>query len=579
MTADGGDGGAAWHAPGSGTTALPPPLTEQPAIPSSSPAAPRTLPPPPPAAAAPKGTPPTPLPAARFESVGRLARAVLWAFTAWSFAIGFALASSVAQLRITQRLTDNPGDVTFAQLEATDNRQLASTAIELLMMVVVGIVFIAWMRRLYLNLASLGRPGRYRDGWTIGAWLVPFVSLWRPRQMANEIWAASRHRSPVSSWRTATPDGTAVLTWWWVMWVLSTAFDRLAFRPPTFGDLDGALSVAWGMVIGNVFTAAAGALAIAVVVTMTARQEAHAGAIVDGSGDDRVAPNHPWLRTFAPPAAAFGLGVALVIALVAADDSAGADASGVGILLADLERGVCFDIADSAPNGELFVLTQVEPIPCTAPHALEMVGAVPHPAPADSPFPGDAELLTESLALCLEPFERHVGGPWADSGLDVFTVQPLEHQWRSGQRRVLCAAAHLDGTPIAIPVEGVGSILEPSTRSWFNLHVGDCFDDPPGTTLVIELVPCSQPHDYEVFARVDQAEPGGPFPGGTVVLDHATEACGAAFADAVAPTETALGVSPWLVPHELTWAIGETTSPCVLWADGPTPLDHSVVAG
>ena len=49
-------------------------------------------------------------------------------------------------------------------------------------------VFIRWLSRAYKNL-DVAAPGfrRYGHGWAIGSWFVPFLNLWRPKEIINDI--------------------------------------------------------------------------------------------------------------------------------------------------------------------------------------------------------------------------------------------------------------------------------------------------------------------------------------------------------------------------------------------------------
>ena len=56
-----------------------------------------------------------------------------------------------------------------------------------------------------------------------------------------------------------------------------------------------------------------------------------------------------------------------------------------------------------------------------------------------------------------------------------------------------------------------GQVVETASDSVFSVKVGDCLNEPQGTEISdVELVPCDQPHDYEVFAEHELPE--GDFP-------------------------------------------------------------------
>src|SRR6266545_4148948 len=64
--------------------------------------------------------------------------------------------------------------------------------LQALWFLVSATLFLAWFRRAYANLTPLGaRRLRYRPWWALGAWVLPVFSLFRPKQLLNDIWRAS----------------------------------------------------------------------------------------------------------------------------------------------------------------------------------------------------------------------------------------------------------------------------------------------------------------------------------------------------------------------------------------------------
>ena len=95
-----------------------------------------------------------------------------------------------------------------------------------------------------------------------------------------------------------------------------------------------------------------------------------------------------------------------------------------------------------------------------------------------------------------------------------------------------------------------------------SLDVGECFDrvESPDVTEV-PAVPCDEPHDLEVLARVDLPE--GDFPGDDEVVTTATEVCQEEFASYVGQPQDDSGllVVP-LPPTRPQWDGGERTVVC-----------------
>jgi hypothetical protein len=93
-----------------------------------------------------------------------------------------------------------------------------------------GILFAAWFYRAYQNVGALNAHGRYAPGWAIGAWIVPIVNVFRPKQIANDIWRTSDPtlpEQPGTTWMSSRLD--PLLGWWWGSWLLAGTVALVAF--------------------------------------------------------------------------------------------------------------------------------------------------------------------------------------------------------------------------------------------------------------------------------------------------------------------------------------------------------------
>jgi Domain of unknown function (DUF4328) len=143
---------------------------------------------------------------------GRRVRRALWG------SILLALASAAANL----------GDTRAARLLAGDGAStgdlyLGVGLVQAGWFLVTAGLWLAWFRRAYLNLPALGaRRLRYRPWWTVGAWLLPMFSLFRPKQILNDIWRASDPSLPpdqTDTWRKRPV--AELLGWWWLAFLAS----------------------------------------------------------------------------------------------------------------------------------------------------------------------------------------------------------------------------------------------------------------------------------------------------------------------------------------------------------------------
>jgi serine/threonine protein kinase len=150
--------------------------------------------------------------------------------------------------------------------------------------------WLAWNRRAYLNLPALGaRRLRFRPWWAVGAWLVPVFSLFRPKQLLNDIWRASDPDLPpdqADAWRGRPV--AELLGWWWLAFLASVLVRSITTEAVhTAGDLmllgllperlDRFQPSAGMQVLADLLAVLTGLLALRVVRRTSARQDERAG--------------------------------------------------------------------------------------------------------------------------------------------------------------------------------------------------------------------------------------------------------------------------------------------------------------
>lgn len=158
---------------------------------------------------------------------------------------------------------------------------------------------------------------------------------------------------------------------------------------------------------------------------------------------------------------AVGIVVALIIGLGVIGAVAGDPDDGESVLdrlpdilgpqLPDFEVGDCFDdnsdLADV--TGTSLIEAQVEQVPCSGTHDAEVFFVFDHPAPDNSPYPGDSAMFDTAINACLEEFEAFVGAPYETSALDIYFLAPSPEGFsRLDERKITCAVVNLDTTPL-----------------------------------------------------------------------------------------------------------------------------------
>ena len=161
-------------------------------------------------------------------------------------------------------------DYTIEEADANDTRQAAIGGIQFLLLVATAVFFIRWFKRAYENVNALDRPRRYRIGWSIWGWFVPILNLWRPKQIANDIW---RSTNPDPNDEAIHP----LLTLWWAAFLLTNWASQGAFRAALAGDTPEELRLAALVyMVADSLDVVAAVLAIWVVRSLTARQAGRA---------------------------------------------------------------------------------------------------------------------------------------------------------------------------------------------------------------------------------------------------------------------------------------------------------------
>jgi hypothetical protein len=279
-------------------------------------AAPPAAPASPPEVQPPPEPPPPPNPAARepAQPVAAIAAApppgeaevvdqrARWAQIALGAGVVMAAVSFFFALE-RQSLLSDTGSLFRSEVEASDDKVRTVGWIGVVVYLTVAAVFLAWFHRAYSNLERLQvGPLRYTKGWAIGAWFVPILALFRPKQLANDLTRGSDPDLPANdpNW-TARPYPDLV-TWWWATWLIANLIGGQAFsRSLNAQTIDEHKSVATLTLISDVFLVGAGVLAILFVNEVTSRQKQRMARIAAGSLPVAGAPE---AASAAPPPAA-----------------------------------------------------------------------------------------------------------------------------------------------------------------------------------------------------------------------------------------------------------------------------------
>lgn len=108
----------------------------------------------------------------------------------------------------------------------------------------------------------------------------------------------------------------------------------------------------------------------------------------------------------------------------------------------DLAVGDCIDhpVAGDAVDVDAVAaeVSEVDTVSCAEPHDLEVFARAELPHGPDAAFPPPEAVDTAIVDTCRPHFERYVGLPFERSRLWITGFYPVESQWRTGDRAVIC---------------------------------------------------------------------------------------------------------------------------------------------
>jgi hypothetical protein len=185
----------------------------------------------------------------------------------------------------------------LAAAHTSDDQTAATGIVEAVTLVIAAVCFIAWFHRAYFNLLRLGATStRYGPGWAIGAWFVPILNFWRPKQIANDIWRGSDPGHPAEQPLWSGPV-SPLLWFWWAAWLLTGVLGRVSAQDWNGAASAHALRSATRLdIAAECVSILAAGLAIAVVSKLTKRESERTRA---RRGDRRNSPERAraWVST------------------------------------------------------------------------------------------------------------------------------------------------------------------------------------------------------------------------------------------------------------------------------------------
>ncbi|TLN26675.1 DUF4328 domain-containing protein [bacterium] len=134
-----------------------------------------------------------------------------------------AAAALIGVYGVVEYSTVQPSAVAFSETVLPSDYLATLIAIpQVAIGIAANIVFLVWVYRANKNLHSLSNTAMvHSPGWSVGWFFIPIANLFKPYQVLRELWVVSS-RGRVSS--------TALVGWWWAIWLVSNFVGRLAAR-------------------------------------------------------------------------------------------------------------------------------------------------------------------------------------------------------------------------------------------------------------------------------------------------------------------------------------------------------------
>jgi hypothetical protein len=130
---------------------------------------------------------------------------------------------------LVSTLRADPSTVADADAAYYDTMTLVLSGLNFLLLTATGIVTMTWLYQAYGSREADPSLLPHARWWTIGGWLIPFISLVRPFQIMRDLYLATT--SPPSAEEGMSPVVVpSSFGWWWACYLLGNALTTVASR-------------------------------------------------------------------------------------------------------------------------------------------------------------------------------------------------------------------------------------------------------------------------------------------------------------------------------------------------------------
>ena len=124
----------------------------------------------------------------------------------------------------------NGNELSEDSANANDLREQVIAFIYMITYIISAIFFIRWFRRAYYNLSLRAFRLSYSDGMAAGAWFIPFVNLYKPYRIMQEMHEQTSNLLFTNNIQPEKELNTDNIGWWWGLWIVNGVISQISFR-------------------------------------------------------------------------------------------------------------------------------------------------------------------------------------------------------------------------------------------------------------------------------------------------------------------------------------------------------------
>ena len=188
--------------------------------------------------------------------------------------------SAFSEIQLVQNIV-NGANISEAQANANDTRQMLISIIYTICFAATGILFLRWEVLAYANLDELASGDtKTTTPWIVLCWLIPVISLYKPCGHMEELWTKSHPDTRRGGQQNAKSAKTSKLIRpWWLTWI---AFYFLSLplklsAPNESSTPEDLIQWNYISIVSDIFLIAALPMIILLIKQITTNQEIKAG--------------------------------------------------------------------------------------------------------------------------------------------------------------------------------------------------------------------------------------------------------------------------------------------------------------